>query len=225
LSSNIYKLLTWLSPSFPVSSYAYSHAFEQLIEKKIIKNGEDCFEYIVCLLENGSLKIDAVLINNLYKAIEEKNDNKILEIINYYQSFFSSKEFQSESFFQGEALFKTAFPLWSCKELDVLKSFNISNMSYVVVLCFLAKGHSIKSSTLAISYLHAFVSNLVSCAIRLIPLGQTEGQLIISKLEKIIENSTIENKDKLIEEVGSSMVLHDIASMRHEHLTNRLFRS
>ena len=72
MSSNIYKLLTWLSPSFPVSSYAYSHAFEQLIEKKIIKNGEDCFEYIVCLLENGSLKIDAVLINNLYKAIEEK---------------------------------------------------------------------------------------------------------------------------------------------------------
>ena len=43
--------------------------------------------------------------------------------------------------------------------------------------------------------------------------------------EKIIKNSTIENKDKLIEEVGSSMVLHDIASMRHEHLTNRLFRS
>jgi urease accessory protein len=77
-----------------------------------------------------------------------------------------------------------------------------------------------------IGYLHAFTANLISAALRSVPLGQTDGQLALAALQPIVQATAdaaiaVESLD----EVGTATPLLDWCSMRHETQYTRLFRS
>lgn len=74
-------------------------------------------------------------------------------------------------------------------------------------------------------FLHAFVSALVSAAIRAVPLGQTDGQRVITALAPLCHDTVTLALTQTIDDIGSACFLADIASMRHETLYSRMFQT
>ena len=75
------------------------------------------------------------------------------------------------------------------------------------------------------AYLQSYMANLVTAGVRLIPLGQTDGQLAIAELEQAILAASAEAETATIDDLGSAAFMVDLASMEHETQYTRLFRS
>ena len=88
-----------------------------------------------------------------------------------------------------------------------------------------ARAHGIDARLVVPAFLQAFAANLVSAAVRLVPLGQTDGQRAVEKLLPLIRRVAAEARTLSPETVGGACLRSDIASMRHETQYTRLFRS
>jgi urease accessory protein len=75
------------------------------------------------------------------------------------------------------------------------------------------------------AFLNAFVANLVTVGVRLIPLGQTDGQRAIAELEDTVLAASEHAMTATIDDLGSAALMVDLASMSHETQYTRLFRS
>ena len=75
------------------------------------------------------------------------------------------------------------------------------------------------------SYLHAFTSNLVQVAVRLVPLGQRDGVAALGALEPILLATAARAEQSSLDDLGSAAVMSDIMSMKHEIQYSRVFRS
>jgi len=62
------KLLTFLSPAFPVGAFSYSHGLEWRIDCGAIRGAEALRVWLVDLLEVGSAWNDAVLFAETHRA-------------------------------------------------------------------------------------------------------------------------------------------------------------
>jgi len=80
LNENMYYLLTWFSPSFPIGSYAYSHGLEYAIESKIVKNTSDLSDWISDFLHYGTCYNDGIIISNAYDAVLKNNITELEKI-------------------------------------------------------------------------------------------------------------------------------------------------
>jgi urease accessory protein len=74
-------------------------------------------------------------------------------------------------------------------------------------------------------YLQAFMSNLVICATRLVPLGQTDGQRLIRDLTPLCQRIATDAMGAKLDALSSTAFLSDIASMKHETQYSRMFRT
>jgi urease accessory protein len=75
------------------------------------------------------------------------------------------------------------------------------------------------------TFMQNYLANLVTAAIRLIPLGQTDGQLVIAELEDSVLAASAQAKNAMIDDLSSAAFMVDLASMAHETQYTRLFRS
>ena len=86
-------------------------------------------------------------------------------------------------------------------------------------------GHAIPLAPALAAYLHAQAATLISAGVRLIPLGQTDGQRILAALEPVVAATAARALATPLDELGGAAFRADIASMRHETQYTRLFRS
>jgi urease accessory protein len=89
-----------------------------------------------------------------------------------------------------------------------------------------AAAHGIALEMALSGYLHAFTANLISAAVRTVPLGQTDGQRALGGSRRRGAR-TVEAALAVadLDEVGTSTPLLDWCSLRHETQYTRLFRS
>src|SRR5260370_25251774 len=73
--------------------------------------------------------------------------------------------------------------------------------------------------------LHSYLANLVTAGVRLIPLGQTDGQLAIAELEEAVLAASAQAKKATIDDLGSVAFMLVLAAMAHVPPYTRLFRS
>jgi urease accessory protein len=72
----------------------------------------------------------------------------------------------------------------------------------------------------------SYLANLVTAAVRLIPLGQIDGGLAIAELEDSVLAASAQAKNATIDDLGSAVFMVDLASsMAHQTQYTRLFRS
>ena len=203
-------LMQWLSPAFPVGAFAYSHGLEQVLADGVITNAQDLHDWLAMLLENGSARADAVLLAAAYAADDPTQINATA------RAFASSAERLKETDLQGAAFCDTARNVWGC---------DLHGLTYPVAVGAAARAMDIPLADTVPLYLHAFTSNLVSVAQRAMPLGQTDGQRILSDLAPLIEATANAAETATLANLGSASFAADIASMRHETLQPRIFRT
>ena len=207
-----HKVMAWLSPSFPIGSFAYSHGLEFEISCGNICTRQDVQEWIEHLLRNGSGWNELVLFGQAYKS-----DRKSLEeLSNLAKALAQSKERYEETLALGRAFTKITSKIMGVK---------CDGMPLPVVMGFKAKIEDIPLGYILPLYAHNFTANLISVSVRLIPLGQTEGQQALFNLFPVMEEIAKAASVAKLTDLRNSCILADIASMRHETLKTRIFRS
>lgn len=204
------KLATWLSPSFPVGGFTYSHGLEWAVHTGTVTDKATAQDWIKTCLCQGTGRNDAILLSHAMCGDDAEELDALARALS------SSKERALETEAQGAAFSATMVEAWSGDPTP---------HAYPVAVGLAARAHECPQRETVALYLHAFVANLVSAAIRLVPLGQTEGQGIIAAMHPVIFRITEEVLTASLDDLGGCAFNSDIASMRHETQPVRLFRS
>ncbi len=215
----LYRLLTWLSPAYPVGAYSYSHGVEYAVEAGLVGDRETLVDWIAQAVRYGAGLIDAALL-----AASWRGDD-LDEICTLANAWRGSAEMALESLAQGVAFLAATRAAWPHPALDELALRTRGEAMLPVVVGVAAKAHGIAFDAVLMAYLHAFASNLVSAGVRLIPLGQTEGQRAVAALEPAIADAARVVHDTPLDSMGTAAPMIDWCSMKHETQYTRLFRS
>jgi len=217
------KLLTFLSPAFPVGSFSYSHGLEWLIESGAIATAEALRSWIGDLLEIGGGWNDAVLFAEASRLAVSSEPELLLAIAELTEAMAPSKERHLETMAQGRAFLAAVSVAWPCAPVDRL--IQAGGAAYPVAVAAAAAGHAIAPDAALAAWLNAFTANLVSVGVRLIPLGQSAGLEVLAKLHPLIGAVAERAARSTLDDLGAATVLSDIAAMRHEEQFSRVFRT
>lgn len=212
------RLMTWLSPAFPVGAFSYSHGLEQAVHDRIVTARADLAEWIGDLIGQGSLWNDAVLLTEAWHSTIQGDLPRLRHAAEWGEAMAVSAERHLEAMDQGRSFLKAA-SAWGELPGDGLE------MPYPVAVGAVAARLDAGIEGACTAYLQAASGNLVSAGLRLIPLGQTEGTLIMVSLEKQIVAVAGKAAHSSLADLGSVTFAVDMAAMRHETLRVRLFRS
>jgi len=214
-------LLAWFSPSFPVGAFAYSHGIERLEADGAVRDRASTEAAVRLALTDGSGRTDAILLAHAFRAASARDEAALEEIRLLAVALAPTAERHTEAIRQGNAFAGLLDAVWP-------GAFALSergDMPVPVAAGAAGALHGVPLPPLAHAYLSAFVANLVSAAVRLVPLGQTDGQRITAALMPVVAKVAREAVEAPLEDVGGAAIGLDLASMRHECQEVRLFRS
>ena len=203
-------VMQWMSPAFPIGAFAYSHGLEWAIDKDHVSNGEKLQKWITDLLEYGSLRTDSIFISLILRGHDAKKMNELS------MALCPAGERLLETKLQGSAFAKVIEDVWQQ---------DIGELSLPIAVALAAKNQSIEQDLILPAYLHAFCSNLISAAIRLIPIDQTEGQRIMLELYTTISDLVQTASESEIDDLNSACFFSDVSAMEHEYLQPRIFKT
>jgi urease accessory protein len=221
----LYRLMAWLSPAYPVGAFSYSSGLEWAIEAGDIKDASTLQAWLSVMIGEGSGFCDAVFLAHAHRAIAAPDDSALVAVAELAAAFTPSRERFLETTAQGRAFFEVTRAAWGCAALDRLAASWDGPLAYPVAVGVASAGHGIALVPALSAFLQAIAANLVSAGLRLIPLGQTDGQRVLAGLEPLISTCSERALSSSLDEVGSGAFRADLAGIRHETQHTRLFRS
>ena len=221
-------LQSWLSPAFPTGAYSYSHGLEWAVEAGYINDRKSLVDWLDADLCYGSGRNEAIFFYQAWRCAMKHDRAKLFEIAELAAAFRGTSEFALESSQQGAACLTTLRQVWPDSLLDwlseTLRQHRIQP-ALAVVLGVRSATQTIPASIALPAYVQSYMANLVTAGVRLVPLGQTDGQLAIAELEQTILAASVQAEKATIDDLGSAAFMVDLASMKHETQYTRLFRS
>ena len=209
----LFRLLCFASPAFPTGGFAYSHGLEWAVEALDVTDAATLSSWIMALLSDGSGRTDAILLRHAHRLA---NSNvELAELAEIAASLSPSRERQMESLAQGSA-FAASARTWGGSVMDA---------AYPVVFGSFAASQQIGEDAACIAYLSAWVGNVLSAGVRLIPLGQSDGLCVLASLQSALLVTAMQSREATLEDIGSACFRADLASMQHETQYSRMFRS
>jgi urease accessory protein len=221
----LYRLMTWLSPSFPVGGFAYSSGIEWAVEAGDIRDAASLQNWLAAMLADGGGFCDGVFLAQAHRAVEFCDDAGLRETAELAAAFVPSRERQLETSAQGRAFIEIARAAWNCDGLEAMIARCGGVIVYPVAVGIVSAAHAIRLAPTLHAFLHALTSNWISAASRLIPLGQTDSQRVLASLEPVVSAAAKRAIAATLEDLGSATFRADLASLRHETQYTRLFRS
>lgn len=224
-SVSLYRLMAWLSPSYPVGAFSYSSGIEWAVEAGNIRDAAMLQDWLAVMMEKGSGFCDAIFLVQAHRASAAGNQDALRDIAELAAAFAPSKERHLETTAQGRAFIDATRAAWPCEALELLLRIWNGPIAYPVAVGVASAGHGIVAEPALRAFLHAVAANWISAGVRLVPLGQTDGQRVLAALEPVIATTAQRALTASIDDLGSAAFRADLASMRHETQYTRLFRS
>jgi urease accessory protein len=221
----LYRLMTFLSPAFPVGAFSYSSGIEWAVEAGDIGDAADLRGWLASMLADGPGFCDGVFLAHAHRAASSDDEAGLAEIAELAAAFVPSRERHLETSAQGRAFVEIARAAWNCASLDRLISSCGGAIVYPVAVGLVTAAHAIPLVSTVHAFLHAVTSNWISAGARLVPLGQTDSQRVLAQLEPVVAATARRALDASLDDLGSATFRADLASMRHETQYTRLFRS
>ena len=209
------RLLAWLSPGFPTGAFACSHGLEWAVEAGDVTDEPSLQSWLEDVLIHGSGRTDAILLRHAHAAAGDPA--RLAAIAELARAAAPARERRRETTDLGTA-FVAAAAAWSPPALPPAPP-------YPVALGALAAHHGIDADATAAAHLQAFAANLISAAVRLVPLGQSAGLRVLAALEPSIRDVADSTADVPLGDIGGCAFRSDLAAMRHETQYTRLFRT
>lgn len=203
-------LTSWFSPAYPVGAYSYSHGLEWAVETEAVTDRATLEAWVGNLVEFGAGRSDAILLAHAYRAEDPAPVAELAEALT------ASAERHHETMAQGAAFARVTAPVWQ---------IDLPAFPYPVAIGRAARLLDLPLDLALPLFVQAFAANIVSAGVRLIPLGQTDGQRITAALMPLAAEIAREAEAAPLDDVGGISLMADIASMRHETQYTRLYRT
>lgn len=220
----LHRLLAWTSPSYPIGAYTYSHGLETAVDRGQVRDATSLSAYVEAVLSRGGGWTSAVLFCHAWRAAgDEAAFDEVAELA---AAFAATAETAIESHQQGRSFLQVTLQAWPHPALDAF-AMRIERrpVAHAAVFALACAAHGVPLETGLTGLIHGTAANLVSAGVRLVPLGQTDGQRATAYLSGKIEAIAARAITASLDDLGTSAPLLDIASIHHETLYTRLFRS
>jgi urease accessory protein len=221
----LYRLMAWLSPAYPIGAFSYSSGIEWAVEAGDITDAATLKRWLAVMIADGGGFCDGVFFAHAHRAAAERDDKALRALAELAAAFAPSRERHLETTAQGCAFLDATRAAWPTPALDRLLAVWDGAVALPVAVAVASAGHGIALAPALQAYLHALTANLVSAGVRLVPLGQTDGQRVLAALEPVVAATAARALTTPLDEVGGAAFRADLASMRHETQHTRLFRS
>lgn len=207
-----------LSPSFPVGAFAYSSGLEQAVSDGLVTDDATLDNWLRAIVEFGAIWNDCILIAETHRRVGA--GEPVLEMTTLAEALAGSKERWLEQSNLGDAFIDAV----RASGLELPQSIG-EKIAYPVAIAAVASAQGLDAECALIAFIHAFVSNQIQCAIRLGVLGQNGGVALLARFETMILETAARANLSSFNDLGSSSLMADISSMRHETLYSRIFRT
>lgn len=221
----LYRLMAWLSPAYPVGGFSYSSGIEWAVEAGDIRDAESLRQWLAVMIGAGNGFCDAVFFVHAHRAIAAGEDAALRSVVELAAAFAPSKERLLETTAQGGAFLEATRAAWPCPALGRLEAIWNGPVALPVAVGIACAGHGIACAPSLQAFLQALAANWISAGVRLIPLGQSDGQRVLAALQEEVAACALRALATPLDEVGAAAFRADIAGMRHETQYTRLFRS
>lgn len=226
VSDPLYRLLAWLSPAYPVGAFSYSHGVETAVEEGFIKDRASLVAWLESVLERGTGLVDGALFAAAWRAVEGADWPAFDAVVERAAAWRGTSEMALESRQQGGSFLSITRAAWPHPDLDIGHERTGGELALPVAVALAAAAHGITLESALAGYLHAFAANLISAAVRTVPLGQTDGQRALAALEPAVRRTAeAALAAASLDDIGTATPLLDWCSLRHETQYTRLFRS
>lgn len=209
-TDHLLTLTQWLSPAYPVGSFAWSHGLEQAVAAGQVHDAASLQDWLSVVLSHGAGRSDAILLCVAHAG------KLLAEAAELADALCPSRERRMETQQQGAAFAAITRAVWG---------LDLPDMAYPMAVGRAAGLVGLDVMPVTQLYLFSFCSNLTQAAQRLMPLGQTKGQQVLAAIapqcRQIARDSILAGLD----DIGSAAFAIDIAAMRHEDQAPRMFRS
>jgi urease accessory protein len=219
------RLLTWLSPAFPVGSFSYSHGLEYAAEAGLVTDRATLVTWIEGILRHGAGRVDGMLLLEAHRAVTLADADRLRAAAALAHAMRGSAELALESSAQGAAFLKAIGAGWPrLAEMPILRALNGAS-AYPITVGAVTAAAGINELPALQAFLTAFCGILVSSAQRLLPIGQSQNLAATAILEPTIAHQVARLRAAPFETLGSAALMVDWCSMKHETQETRLFRS
>jgi urease accessory protein len=216
MTDALLTLVQWLSPAFPVGSFAYSHGLELAMADGSVATPADLRDWLDDILRHGAPRNDAILLAAAFRAVTEETAEPLDEVAALAEALAVSAERHLETIAQGRAFAGTVNAVWP---------LDLPATALPVAVGAAAGRMGLPLEATLKLYLHGVLTGLVQAAVRFMPMGQTDGQRILLGLQAAIAATAAGAAAATLDDLGGCAYLSDIAAMRHEVMQVRIFRT
>src|SRR6267154_480069 len=182
----LYRLMTWLSPAFPVGAFSYSSGIEWAVEAGDIVDAASLRDWLASMLAEGGGFCDGVFLAHTHRAVALRDGRALREVAELAAAFVPSRERQLETTAQGRAFIDIVSAAWNGDGLDEVIAHCGGPIVYPVAVGLVSAVHAIPLAPTLHAFFHALASNWISAGARLVPLGQTDSQRVLALLEPAV---------------------------------------
>ncbi|WP_331286470.1 MULTISPECIES: urease accessory protein UreF [Methylobacteriaceae] len=217
------RLMAWLSPTYPVGAFAYSHGLEWAVECGDVCDAATLADWLADVLGRGAGRNDMILCACAHRAAGIADE--LAGINDLALALAPSRELHLETSQQGRSFLDATLHAWPSAALTEMAARLDGPVAYPVAVGAAAGAHGVAREATVAAYGLAFVQNLVSAALRVAPVGQSAGTVLLAALTPRIAALAGPCCEADADALGSATLRLDLGSFRHETQYSRIFRS
>lgn len=210
------------SPALPVGGFAYSQGLEQAIEDRWVTQVEQAYVWIRDVLLLNLARQELPLWLACHRSVSQQDWSALAVANQELYALRETAEFRLESVQMGHSMTKL-FAQWP--QGAALNALSIEQWTYPASYAALAAISGVDETMALTAYLWSWVENQALAAVKIIPLGQIDGQALLHRLKGDVERATEIARSIDPAQAGSAAFGLALASSRHESQYSRLFRS
>ncbi|WP_067220385.1 urease accessory protein UreF [Marinomonas gallaica] len=214
------RLLQLSSVSLPVGGYAFSQGMEYAIDRGWVTKQAHVLDWTQLQLLQSLARVDLPVLRLAMAAWAERDEARLVELNDLVLACRETKELRLNDTAMGEALARLL------RSLEIETPFvRLEDISFVVLFAIAATHWQIEFDTVALGFSWSWLENQIAAATKLVPLGQTQAQLLLGELQPVLSDAIALAKTLEEDDIGAGLPAVAIASCLHETQYSRLFRS
>lgn len=222
-TSALLKLLQLASPALPVGAFSYSEGLETLVQTQRLHSPAEVQEWLAAEVTYGAVRLEGAIALRSHRATRQTDFSALAQWNQWLSAARETEELRQQSWQMGRALARTLEKLHP--DLQPVLDACGQPCNFAVIFGVAAAYWKIDESLALTGYLQSWAANLVNAAVKLIPLGQTDGLQLLFSLYPVLDTAIEQIQHLTDDQLSSSGWGLAIASMHHETLYSRLFRS
>ncbi|MFM2043462.1 MAG: hypothetical protein RLY86_2038 [Pseudomonadota bacterium] len=229
--AGLYRLLAWTSPAYPVGAFSYSHGLEWAVESAQVRDAAGVVAYVTAVLERGGAWVDTVLFAATHRAAQGPDPDparlaELDDLAELAAAFRATSETALEARQQGQAFLSVTRRSWPHPLLDAFADRRAGRpVAHCTAVALTCAAHGVPLEPALTAYLHGVAANLVSAGVRLVPLGQTDGQIATARLAPVAARVAVAAMAADPDDLATAAPGLELCSLSHETQYTRLFRS